>query len=120
MRIVIQLLAKAVKVYSDGRVNDAHSINDLAMYNYEELKDLVNKSSYKLRKKFDTIMNSIFPKSWIPLYSMVTFSRIPYSEVIERRKRQDKILSRIMTTTSTLALIGAAAGIYVNRGKLGL
>ncbi|CAP39652.1 Protein CBG23368 [Caenorhabditis briggsae] len=113
-------IASAVQVYSERRVNDAHTINDLAMYNYEELKDLVNKNSYKLRKKFDGFMNAIFPKSWIPLYSMVTFTRIPYSEVVDRRRKQDRILSNLWKTTSTLALIGAAIGIYSNRGRLGL
>ncbi|CAL2044731.1 unnamed protein product [Caenorhabditis brenneri] len=112
-------IASAVRAYSEKRVNDAHTINDLAMYNYEELKDLVNRNSYKLRKKFDTIMNIIFPKSWIPLYSMVTFTRIPYSEVIERRKRQDKILSTLLTTASAVAFIGAFMGMFSNRAKFG-
>lgn len=112
-------IASAVRAYSKKRVNDAHSINDLAMYNYEELKDLVNKNSYKLRKKFDSFMNSIFSTRWIPLYSMVTFTRIPYSEVIERRKRQDQIVSGLLTTTSIFSLIGVVAGIYSYRTKLG-
>lgn len=37
-------------------------------------------------------MNRWFPQRWIPLYSMVTFNRIPYHEVAERRRRQDKVL----------------------------
>lgn len=113
-------ISEAIRAYSDRRVKDAHTINDLAMYNYEELKDLVNKNSYKLRKKFDTFMNRLFPESWIPLYSMVTFSRIPYSEVVERRKRQDRILSRVLGTTSTLAVVGAVVGMYLNKSRFGL
>ncbi|KAI6213687.1 Kynurenine 3-monooxygenase [Aphelenchoides besseyi] len=83
-----------VKAYSNTRVPDAHVIIDLAMYNYQELKDLVNKFSYKLRKKLDLTLNRWFPNSWVPLYSMVTFSRIPYREVVQRRQRQDAILRR--------------------------
>ncbi|CAI2353930.1 unnamed protein product [Caenorhabditis sp. 36 PRJEB53466] len=113
-------IAATVRRYSEKRVKDAHAIIDLAMYNYEELKDLVNRNSYKMRKTFDTFMNRLFPNGWIPLYSMVTFSRIPYSEVVGRRARQDRILSRFFKTTSTLALIGAVAGVYIGRGKLGL
>lgn len=64
------------------------------MYNYEELKDLVNHSSYKMRKKFDLFLNKWMPNTWIPLYSMVTFTRIPYSQVVENRKWQDKVGSR--------------------------
>lgn len=56
-----------------------------------QLKDLVNHPSYKLRKKFDLFLNRLFPNWWIPLYSMVTFTRIPYHEVVEKRKWQDKV-----------------------------
>ncbi|VDK52933.1 unnamed protein product [Anisakis simplex] len=84
-------IAGVLKHYSAKRVKDAHAINDLAMYNYCELRDLVNHASFKLRRKFDLFLNRIFPRIWIPLYGMVTFSRIRYHEVIERKKRQDRV-----------------------------
>ncbi|KAH7694348.1 Protein KMO-1 [Aphelenchoides avenae] len=124
--VVHSHLARALRTYSKRRVVDAHAINDLAMYNYNEvcwvhrtrnllvlfqLKDLVNKFGYKMRKKFDLCMNRLFPQSWIPLYSMVTFNRIPYHEVIERRQRQDKILHRcrcvlVATVVGVAAFVG--------------
>uniref|UniRef100_A0A915DSS7 Kynurenine 3-monooxygenase n=1 Tax=Ditylenchus dipsaci TaxID=166011 RepID=A0A915DSS7_9BILA len=76
-------IPKTLDYYSRTRCQDAHTINDLAMYNYLELKDLVNKSKYKLRKKFDLWLNKLFPNKWIPLYSMVTFTRIPYHQVVQ-------------------------------------
>uniref|UniRef100_A0A914DQW9 Kynurenine 3-monooxygenase n=1 Tax=Acrobeloides nanus TaxID=290746 RepID=A0A914DQW9_9BILA len=96
--------------YSKTRCKDAHAINDLAMYNYNELKDLVNKTLYKIRKTFDLSMNRYFPKFWIPLYSMVTFTRIPYHQVILRRKWQDKVLRRTIYSTVLIvfSLFGAA------------
>ncbi|EPB66962.1 hypothetical protein ANCCEY_13948 [Ancylostoma ceylanicum] len=84
-------IPKALSLYSESRVKDAHTIIDLAMYNYEELKDLVNHRSYKLRKKLDLFLNRIFSNRWLPLYSMVTFTRMPYHEIVEERKRQDKV-----------------------------
>ncbi|CAB3397140.1 unnamed protein product [Caenorhabditis bovis] len=107
----------AIETYTKCRVKDAHTINDLAMYNYEELKDLVNHSSYKLRKKFDLFMNKLFPNSWIPLYSMVTFTRTPYSEVVEKRKRQDRILSCVFNSLSCAALAAMAVAVYKNRAN---
>ncbi|CAJ0924533.1 unnamed protein product, partial [Mesorhabditis belari] len=91
-------IPKALRVYSETRVKDAHNIIDLAMYNYEELKDLVNHTSYKLRKKLDLILNRWLPETWIPLYSMVTFTRIPYSQVVQNRKWQDDLLRRVHTS----------------------
>ena len=55
------------------------------------MRHLVTTRSYKLRKHLDTFLNAIFPQTWIPLYSMVTFSRIRYSEVVEKRRAQDKV-----------------------------
>ena len=77
--------------YSEVRVPDAHAICDLAVSNYEEMRYLVTTRKYKLRKQLDKLLNIIFPNSWIPLYSMVTFSRIRYSEVIEKKQKQDKV-----------------------------
>ncbi|CAD5222639.1 unnamed protein product [Bursaphelenchus okinawaensis] len=64
-------LVRAVRTYSDRRWKDAHTINDLAMYNYNELKDLVNQFGYKLRKKLDLSLNKYLGPTWIPLYSMI-------------------------------------------------
>jgi kynurenine 3-monooxygenase len=55
------------------------------------MRYLVTTKSYQLRKKLDNFLNIIFPKFWIPLYTMVTFTRIRYSEVIKKRKTQDKV-----------------------------
>ncbi|CAI4224799.1 unnamed protein product [Auanema sp. JU1783] len=112
-------IAEAVELYSKRRVRDAHTINDLAMYNYEELKDLVNHKSYKLRKKLDLFLNKWLPNTWVPLYSMVTFTRIPYSQVVEDRKWQDKILSRF-SNVALLSIGGAGIGLFYlyKSGKL--
>ncbi|XP_065186660.1 kynurenine 3-monooxygenase-like [Sycon ciliatum] len=84
--------AATLDEYNSKRQPDAYAICDLAMYNYIEMRSLVNSKSFLLRKKVDSLLNYLFPRSFIPLYSMVTFSRIPYGEVIERRKRQDKLV----------------------------
>ncbi|CAD6200189.1 unnamed protein product [Caenorhabditis auriculariae] len=113
-------IPRSLKEYSRVRVKDAHTINDLAMYNYEELRDLVNHTSYKLRKKFDMWLNRIMPETWIPLYSMVTFSRIPYSKVVENRRWQDKIVSRFnkIICTSTVVGVIAVASFAAYRQKI--
>lgn len=90
-------LTAALKEYSDIRCPNGHSMCDLAMYNYIEMRDLVNTWSFKARKQLDDLLYRFFPRNWIPLYTMVTFSRIPVNECVDRRKNQDKILSRVGT-----------------------
>uniref|UniRef100_A0A0N5B8E4 Kynurenine 3-monooxygenase n=1 Tax=Strongyloides papillosus TaxID=174720 RepID=A0A0N5B8E4_STREA len=110
-------IPKALAEYSKTRVKDCHTINDLAMYNYNELKDLVNKLGYKIRKKFDLKMNKYFPNFWIPLYSMVTFTQIPYSEVVEKRAWQDRVLSRTFKTILMLGTI-SIGGFIIHKNQI--
>lgn len=97
-------LDKLLSEYSTVRVPDAHAICDLAVNNYTEMRYLVTTRKYIWRKKLDNFLNKLFPKYWIPLYSMVTFSRIRYSEVIKRREQQDRFLGYANTIGTTLAL----------------
>ncbi|KAJ3106873.1 hypothetical protein HDU97_005360 [Phlyctochytrium planicorne] len=79
---------EALNEYSITRHKDAVAICDLAMYNYVEMRSSVTKFSYLLRKKVEAFLHRWFPKSVIPLYTMVSFSRIPYSEAMERFNKQ--------------------------------
>jgi kynurenine 3-monooxygenase len=56
-----------------------------------QLRDLVNKPSFILRKKLDMLLHRLFGHRWIPLYSMVTFSRIRYHKAVEKRQWQDAV-----------------------------
>ena len=78
--------------FSKTRVKDLHAIVDLSMYNYREMSHLVTQRSYLWRKKIDNVLYRLMPAWWIPLYTMVTFTRIPYHQCIDLRDRQDRIL----------------------------
>jgi hypothetical protein len=93
--------------FSKVRVHDAHAIVDLSMYNYNEMRHLVTQRSYYWRKKIDNFLYRIIPQWWVPLYTMVTFTRIPYNRCVELRQRQDRILK-------ILRLIGySVIGLYL-------
>jgi kynurenine 3-monooxygenase len=72
---------------------------------------------YILRKKLDTFLNKIFPESWMPLYSMVTFSRIRYSQVIEKRQQQDEVID-LARKLSLTTLVAGAAILALNWNRL--
>ena len=86
-------LAKAGAQYSETRWKDAHAIADLSMYNYLEMRSHVTSRFFLFRKYIDNALNRMFPRSFVPLYSMVAFSRIPYHEVVERSSRQTRLVS---------------------------
>lgn len=87
----------ALEEFTETRWENAHSICDLAMYNYTEMRDLVNRKSYRLRKLLDDFLFRMLPETWIPLYNSVSFSHMPYKQCIENRKWQDNVLHRGIT-----------------------
>ncbi|KAL0841864.1 hypothetical protein ABMA28_014103 [Loxostege sticticalis] len=89
-------LADILTEFSSSRWRDTYAISDLAMYNYIEMRDLVTRPSYRLRKAFDDLMFWIFPNLWVPLYNSVTFTTMPYSQCVENRRWQNKVLFSII------------------------
>lgn len=78
------------------RKPDTDAISQLAMENFEEMKEQVADPKFLIRKKIEAKLHSLFPKDWIPLYTMVTFSDMPYSEAYILGKLQEKIMDRVM------------------------
>lgn len=78
------------------RKPDADAIADLAMRNFVEMRDLTGDPTFLLRKKIEARFFNKYPEKWMPLYSMVTFSHIRYSEALAEGLRQDKIMAEVM------------------------
>ncbi|KAM4040590.1 kynurenine 3-monooxygenase isoform 1-T1 [Anomaloglossus baeobatrachus] len=87
-----------VPEFSQLRVPDAHAISDLAMYNYKEMRSHVNSKWFLFRKYIDNILHLLLPRTFIPLYSMVTFTRIRYHKVVLRWKWQNKVINAGLVT----------------------
>lgn len=96
-----QNLNIVLEKYSEQRVPDAFSICNMALDNYVEMRYTVTTKKFMFRKYLDSILHTIFPKSWMPLYTMVSFSRLRYSEIVEKRKFQDKIITSVTKLTLT-------------------
>ncbi|XP_011500707.1 PREDICTED: kynurenine 3-monooxygenase [Ceratosolen solmsi marchali] len=96
-------LEKVLPHFSEIRCDDCYAICDLAMYNYVEMRELVTKKAFIFRKYIDTVLQWLFPKNWIPLYSTVTFSRMRYRDCISNKAWQDKV-SLNLTNFDSIAL----------------
>lgn len=67
---------------------------------------------FTLKRNVDWILSDLSDSlpslfSWIPLYTMVTFTRIPYHKAIEKAKAQDRALACALAG-SFAAAVGAA------------
>ncbi|CAF3136199.1 unnamed protein product [Rotaria socialis] len=89
--------------YNKTRIHDVHAIVDLSMYNYREMSHLVTQTSFYWRKKVDNCLYRLIPNWWVPLYTMVTFTRIPYKQCLALRQRQDQVLKLFRLTGYSVA-----------------
>lgn len=83
--------------FQESRKPDADAIADLALRNFIEMRDLVADPQFLLRKKIEKAIYTKHPQKWIPLYSMVTFSEMRYSEALSRGKEQDRIMEEVLS-----------------------
>lgn len=111
-------LGNILETYSVTRNPDAEAICDLAMHNYIEMRSSVTNPTYLLRKKLEGFLYKIFPSSVIPLYTMVSFTRIPYSQALARYNSQTRWFESGLWTWRALQLVGAGIFSYWALGKV--
>jgi kynurenine 3-monooxygenase len=101
----------ALDEYTKSRVPNTHAIADLALQNYHEMSSGVTSPLYKMRKYIEESLDRYLPSlGWATQYSRVSFGNMPYREVVERSRRQKRILMWLG------ALVGAMLGVGVGGG----
>ncbi|HLU87150.1 MAG TPA: NAD(P)/FAD-dependent oxidoreductase [Taishania sp.] len=89
---------KVFEEYSVTRKPNGDALQELSLYNYLVMRDYVADPMFLLRKKIEAKFSTLYPKRWMPLYSQVTFSEIPYSEAYEEGQKQNVIMEEVMAT----------------------
>lgn len=82
--------------FSDTRIKDGNAIADLALRNFIEMRDLVADPRFLLRKQIAAWLHEKYP-DFLPVYSMVSFSHLPYSMALEASVRQDALFEKILS-----------------------
>jgi kynurenine 3-monooxygenase len=82
--------------FSRKRKPDGDAVAELALRNFIEMRDLVADPAFILRNKIDKKLGEYFPDKWLPLYTMVTFSDMPYAQATRLGKEHDEILENIV------------------------
>lgn len=82
--------------FQKKRKIDTDAICQLAMENFVEMRDSVSDPKFLLRKKIEAKLHELYPKEWIPLYTMVTFSDMGYAEAYAQGKLQEAIMNKVM------------------------
>ena len=87
-----------LKEYQKSRKKNTDAIAELAIRNFVEMRDLVADEGFLLRKKIEARIHERY-KEYLPLYSMVTFSSLPYFTAYSTAEKQDQLMKKIMAIT---------------------
>jgi len=83
---------RAFAEYFSRRKENADALADLAIGNFIEMRDKTASRAFRAKKKIDHLLEAALPGVYLPLYTMVTFTRIPYAQAARRARLQDRIL----------------------------
>jgi kynurenine 3-monooxygenase len=83
---------RAFAEYFAHRKENADALADLAVQNFIEMRDKTASRTFRAKKKLDHLLEGVLPGIYLPLYTMVTFTRIPYSKAARRARLQDAIV----------------------------
>ncbi|GIW80048.1 MAG: kynurenine 3-monooxygenase [Gemmatales bacterium] len=84
--------AVAFARYEAQRKPNVDVLADLCIDNFVEMRDYVGSRAFLWKKKSEILLSKLFPQWYVPLYTMVSFTRIPYAEARRRALRQDRIV----------------------------
>src|SRR5216110_2277196 len=94
--------ARAFAEYYARRKENADALADLALGNFIEMRDKTASRTFRAKKNLDHALEAALPGIYLPLYTMVTFTRIPYAEAAQRARRQDSIIYTGLTLISAI------------------
>src|SRR5437879_13299555 len=83
---------RAFAEYFRRRKENADALADLAIGNFIEMRDKTASKTFRAKKKLDHFLEAALPGIYLPLYTMLTFTRIPYAEAARRARLQDRIV----------------------------
>lgn len=108
-------LSELLARFSDERKPNADAISELAMQNFVEMRSSVAKPTYLVRKQVEAIAQMLFPNRYVPLYSMISFTNIPYAAAKARAERQDELIDAVLGASG---LLGTAGVVNLVRKRL--
>jgi kynurenine 3-monooxygenase len=96
---------RAFAAYFARRKANADALADLAVDNFVEMRDKTGSRAFRAKKRLDHTLEGLLPGIYLPLYTMVSFTRIPYAEASRRARRQDLILYATLILLAIIFLL---------------
>ncbi len=101
---------RAFGEYFHRRKENADALADLAIGNFIEMRDKTASKTFRAKKKLDHALEAALPGIYLPLYTMVTFTRMPYAKAAKRAQIQDSL---VYASLMVVAAISVAAMFWL-------
>lgn len=113
-------LEQALEQYSTLRKPDVDAIADLAIDHFHDMSSRSASTWHVLKRRLEITLNKVMPSYFQPLYTLVSFSNVPYAQAVQKAAAQDKLLSNavVAAAASTLvASVSLAAAYFFRHGR---
>jgi kynurenine 3-monooxygenase len=97
---------RAFGEYFKRRKENADALADLAIGNFIEMRDKTASKTFRAKRKLDHALEAALPGIYLPLYTMVTFTRMPYAIAAKRARSQD-----LLVYTSLIFIVAILIGV---------
>ena len=98
----------AFRSFEVRRKEHVDTLADLCLENFVEMRDKVGSRTFLLKKKIENTLHAMFPNHYLPLYTMISFTTIPYAVALRRARRQNLIA---MASALVLLLLVVATAV---------
>ncbi len=90
----------AFKVFSEQRKIDTDAIAKLSLANYLEMRHKVVDKEYLKKREIEQFLVSTYPKKYRPIYELISYTSIPYAEILKLQLKREKLLQRLLKLKS--------------------
>lgn len=82
--------------YEKNRKPNMDAISEMVAHHYAEIRDQLADPEFLLRRAVERKVNQMYPDDYQPLYSMITFTCMPYAEALRADREQRELIDKLM------------------------
>lgn len=98
--------------YQQRRKPNTDAIAALALANFVEMRDKTGSATFRMYKRVERTLHRVFPAWYTPLYTMISFSTIPYADAARRARRQNRVAAWLAAAL-VVVLVAGIAGCWL-------
>ena len=107
----------ALTRYQQCRKANCDAIADMALDNFIEMRDRVNSRAFQAKTAARHALERRLAGHYVSQYELVSFSTVPYAQIPDRIRRQDRAMGLAAAGLGGVAVALAAAASRVTRRK---